>query len=95
MGTQQVQLPGLHCFWYLVQIAQTGTISLPFSVHSQFVAWSDMPDQVNSMSCMCVQGTDPFRKKWERHGKRHTGPCSPVFWKLCSAMLICELWSAR
>jgi len=79
----------------LAQIAWTGTILLPFSVHSRLGAWRDVSDQVNCMSCMYVQGTDPFSKKCEGHGNRHTGPCSPMFWKLCSAMLICGLWSAR
>lgn len=48
--------------------------------------WRDTSDQVNCMSCLCIQGTDAFRKKWERHGKRHAG--SSVFWKLCLALLI-------
>lgn len=45
IGTQQGQLPKLHCLCYL-GIAWAGTISLPHL---------SLTDQVNCMSCLCIQ----------------------------------------
>lgn len=47
-----MQLPRLHCFWYLMQVAWTGTIFLSFAVHFQLVAWWEMSGHFNSMSCI-------------------------------------------
>lgn len=81
LAYSMMQFPRLHCSWYPMQVAWTGTISLSFAGHCKCHSlWRGGKCQGISIACLAsCSGYWCFQKMWERPLKRCSDPCTAVF----------------